>query len=76
MHFLGIAGMPRRIPDYPDQFLGWNWISSYGSMVSLVSSAIFIYVVFDLLAGKYRQRVPSFYIRLPIILPIGYTKNN
>ena len=47
-HFLGLAGMPRRIPDYPDAFEAWNAISSLGSIVSVVATALFGYIVFDL----------------------------
>jgi len=37
MHMLGLAGMPRRMFDYPDCFAGWNAIASFGSMVSFLS---------------------------------------
>lgn len=46
MHFLGLAGMPRRIPDYPDAFAGWNAISSFGSYISTISVIFFFYVVY------------------------------
>ena len=45
MHFLGIAGMPRRIPDYPDEFAAWNSVASFGSMVSVWSILLFLYIV-------------------------------
>lgn len=38
---------PRRIPDYPDAFAGWNLVSSFGSLVSVVATAVFLYVVWD-----------------------------
>jgi len=45
MHFLGLAGMPRRIPDFPDAFSGWNAIASFGSNISLISVIIFFYLI-------------------------------
>ncbi len=47
MHFLGINGMPRRIPDYPDAFAGFNAISSFGSLISTTSVILFAYVIYD-----------------------------
>jgi cytochrome c oxidase subunit 1 len=53
MHFLGLAGMPRRIAEYPDAFAGWNFIASIGAFISFASTLFFIYIVFDTLrAGK------------------------
>ena len=47
-HFLGLAGFPRRYSDYADAFLGWNLISSLGSIISILSVVWFLYIVFDL----------------------------
>jgi len=53
MHFLGLAGMPRRIPDYPDAYAGWNAIASFGSYVSAISGLFFFYIVYvTLTSGK------------------------
>merc|ERR1712080_487635 len=40
MHFLGFNVMPRRIPDFPDSFHSWNFLSSIGSGIALLSFAI------------------------------------
>jgi len=45
MHFLGLAGMPRRIPDYPDAYGALNYLCSFGSMLAVVSLFIFFWVV-------------------------------
>jgi len=46
MHFLGLAGMPRRVPDYPDAYAGWNSVASFGSYISAFSVLLFFYIVY------------------------------
>lgn len=45
MHFLGLAGMPRRIPDYALQFADFNQIATLGAFGFGLSQLIFLYVV-------------------------------
>jgi len=56
MHFLGIAGMPRRIPDYPDIYSFWNKVSSFGSYISVISVIIFFYLLFNVLTQTTPQK--------------------
>jgi cytochrome c oxidase subunit 1 len=50
-HFLGLAGMPRRIPDYSVQFTEFNQISSIGGFVFGLSQLLLVYVVFASIRG-------------------------
>ena len=45
MHFVGLAGMPRRIPDYSLQFADWNAVATIGAFGFGFSQLIFVYVV-------------------------------
>ena len=52
-HFLGLQGMPRRYPDYPDAFAGWNYVSSIGAYIAAASTVFFIlYTLKVLRSGK------------------------
>ena len=52
MHFLGLAGMPRRYPDYPDAFAGWNFVASMGAYISAASVFVFLYVIYKVFTSK------------------------
>ena len=54
MHFLGLAGMPRRYPDYPAAFEGWNRVASFGAYIGGVSVLIFLYVLYRIFTTKER----------------------
>ena len=57
MHFLGLAGMPRRISDYPDAFAGWNAVASIGSIISVVATLLFFGIVTEaLLSNRYPNK--------------------
>lgn len=58
-HFLGLAGMPRRIPDYAIQFSDWNMISSVGAFIFGVSQLLFLYVVIDCIRGRNNKKATS-----------------
>ena len=65
-HFLGLQGMPRRISDYPDAFAGWNLVSSFGSLISVIATWLFLFILYvQLVEGKATSRylwlIPQFY---------------
>jgi len=51
MHFLGLAGMPRRIPDYAVQFANFNAIASVGAFAFGAAQLLFLYIVIKTIRG-------------------------
>jgi cytochrome c oxidase subunit 1 len=50
-HFLGLAGMPRRIPDYALQFAEWNMWSSIGAFLFGASQLLFVFNIVSTIRG-------------------------
>lgn len=65
MHFLGLAGMPRRIPDYPDAYVSWNEICSLGSLITTAGVWLFFYLIFESFTNKYNFNFPLGFLNLP-----------
>ncbi len=59
-HFLGLAGMPRRYPDYPDAFAFWNHLSSIGAFIAGAGTLVFFVLpaIYTLFAGKKAEANP------------------
>ncbi len=57
MHFMGLSGMPRRIPDYPDAFSPWNFIASMGAFVTALGTLIFFYILWK--AFREKKKAPA-----------------
>lgn len=60
IHFLGLAGIPRRIPDYPDAYAGWNAVASYGSIVSAIAALFFFFVIYECLRQGSGRKVTHY----------------
>ena len=59
MHFLGLQGMPRRYPDYPDAFATWNALATHGYEIMAAGMAIFfVNVIWSLAAGRKAEDNP------------------
>ena len=52
MHFLGLAGMPRRYADYPDAYAGWNYVSSIGAFIAGFGVLVFLVIVAEAFLRK------------------------
>jgi cytochrome c oxidase subunit 1 len=56
MHFLGLAGMPRRYADYPMQFADFNMVATIGSFGFGLSQLLFLYIVLKTIKGGIRAK--------------------
>jgi cytochrome c oxidase subunit 1 len=60
-HFIGLSGIPRRYSDFPDFYSGWNFLSSFGASLSLLS----LLIVFLALQESLTKEVHT------VMLPLG-----
>ena len=52
IHFLGLAGMPRRYSDYPDSFTTWNVVASVGSLITTVSVIFLVFIIWEAFSAQ------------------------
>jgi cytochrome c oxidase subunit 1 len=62
MHFLGLAGMPRRYSDYPDSYLSWNIMASVGSMISVIAVLYFLFILWEAFV-RHRPAISRMHLR-------------
>lgn len=65
MHFQGMAGLPRRIPDYPDGYIFWNSFMTLGSFLTFFSQVIFIYICIFIIFKPNNNNTISIISRYP-----------
>lgn len=69
MHFMGLAGMPRRISDYHEAFAGWNKLASMGSMISVVATLVFLVLLLHAFIVSKPAQTSGYYNTKQIIIP-------
>jgi cytochrome c oxidase subunit 1 len=67
IHFLGLAGIPRRYSDYPDRFIFWNVIARVGSIISIVSVMFFLFILWESIV-RHRAAISRNHIRTSLEL--------
>merc|ERR1712141_670096 len=75
IHFLGLAGIPRRYSDYPDRFILWNVVARIGSIVSVVSVLYFLFILWEALVS-HRPALSSIHISTRIELMHSFPPMN
>jgi cytochrome c oxidase subunit 1 len=58
-HFLGLAGMQRRVPDYNTQFTDWNMVSSIGAFGFGLSQLLFPYIIWKCIKAGEKAKARS-----------------
>merc|ERR1719147_487184 len=67
MHFLGLAGIPRRYSDFPDRFIYRNVFSRVGSIISTVSVIFFLFILWEALV-RHRPAISRNHLRTSLEL--------
>jgi len=52
IHFLGLAGIPRRYSDFPDFYMGFNFLARVGSIISIFSVVLLLFTLWEAWASN------------------------